>query len=51
MEWLRRPSVYIFLVLMAIAISIIAQPTWPARGQEFLLVLFACTALALDRTR
>lgn len=45
---LQRPYVYIFLVLMAIAIAVIAQRSWPAKGQEFLLVLFACTALSVE---
>ena len=43
------PAAYISLALLAIAIAFIAIRSWPERGQEFLLVLFACVALMLDR--
>lgn len=39
----------ICLVLLAIAVMMMVQRTWPAGGQEFLMVLFACAALSLDR--
>lgn len=46
---LRRPATYIALVLLAIAVAVMALRAWPARGQEFLLVLFACVALMLEK--
>lgn len=49
MDWVKKPGLHIFLVLMAIAVAVMAQPSWPARGQEFLLVLFACAALSVER--
>ena len=46
MDWsrLRDPSTYMVLLLLAIASWIIAQVP-QGQGLDFLMILFACTAL------
>ena len=49
---IANPYSYVAVVLFLISIVIILQPTWmDDKGRDFLLVLFACTALLPDKCR
>ncbi len=46
--WPKWQAACLCALLLAVAVVMMVQRAWPAGGQEFLLVLFACTALMLD---
>ena len=47
--WLQQPSTYLSPILLLIVGLVIAQLDWPARGLDFLLVIFTCTVLLCEK--
>ena len=46
----RNPYSYLAIVLLAIAVVVVMQPSWiDHKGRDFILVLFACTAVLPEK--